>query len=241
VVLNQIGRFINDSHRLYSIHMNHVLCYYRPDNKFPHRVFGGVARHLKNPKACSLDDMAYLHVRREFNSLLRMGESWSLSATVKADLQDLEDFYEDHSGGLMIDALDLEPSMLEGGDISREYAAIGFRRERHLFSLKNNGSLVAVFMIGLSDVGLNMSELTNCVNVFVVDGEELSRDTLSLALSILFIRFNQEEMPVLLYPLSYAEAQQISYERVYTLWTLSMLHTDKYFGFLDRLLKTVKH
>ena len=240
VVLNQIGRFINDSHRLYSIHMNHVFCYYRPDNKFPHKIFGGVARHLKNSKACSLDEMAYLHVRREFNSLLRMSDAWGLSATVKTDLQDLEDFYEDQSGGLMIDALDLEPSMLGVDDISREYAEIGFKRERHLFSLKHNGSLVAIFMINLSDVGLNMSELTSCVNVFVLDPEELNRDTLSLALSILFIRFCQEEMPVLIYPLSYAQSQQISYERVYNLWVLSMLHTDKYFGFLDRLLKTVK-
>jgi hypothetical protein len=240
VVLNQIGRFINDSHRLYSIHMNHVFCYYRPDNKFPHKIFGGVARHLKNSKACSLDEMAYLHVRREFNSLQRMSDAWGLTPTVKADLQDLEDFYEGHSGGLMIDALDLEPSMLEGGDISREYAEIGFKRERHLFSLKHNGSLVAVFMISLSDIGLNMSELTNCVNVFVLDPEELTRDTLSLALSILFIRFDQEDMPVLIYPHTYAQNQQISYERTYNLWVLSMLHTDKYFGYLDRLLKTVK-
>lgn len=240
VVLNQITRFNNDSHRLYSIHMNYVFCYYRPDNKFPHKVFGGVARHMKNHKGCSLDEMAYLHVRREFNSLLRMSPDWGLTATVKADLLELESFYEDNSGGLMIDALDLESSMLEGGDIYREYESIGFKRERHLFSLKLNGSLVAVFMINFSDIGLNMSDLTNCVTVFVMDPEELTRDTLSLALSILFIRFNQEEMPVLIFPLSYAQSQQIAYDRTYVLWVMSMLHTDKGFVYMDRLLKTVK-
>jgi len=239
-VLNLISKFINDSHRLYSIHMNQVFCYYRPENRFPHKVFGGAARHINESKACSLDRMAYLHVHREFNSLLRMSEAWGLTATVKADLQELESFYEDNSGGLMIDALDLESSMLEEGDLAREYAAIGFKRERHLFSLKHNGSLVAVFMINFSDIGLNMSDLTNCVNVFVLDSEELTRNNLSLALSILFIRFNQESMPVLIYPLSYAETQQISYERTYTLWVLSMLHTDKCWAFFDRLLKSVK-
>ena len=240
VVLNQIGRWANDSHRLYSMHMNYVLCYYRPENKFPHRIFGGVARHLRDSSICSLDEMAYLHVHREFNSLQRMSEAWGLTATVKEDLQELESCYENTSGGLMIDALDLEQSMLEGGDISREYESIGFKRERHLFSLKHNGSLVAVFMINFSDIGLNMSDLTNCVNVFVLDPEELTRDTLSLALSILFIRFDQEDMPVLIYPLSYAQSQQISYERTYTLWVLDTLHLDKYFGYLERLLKTVK-
>jgi len=240
VVLNQITRFNNDSHRLYSIHMNYVFCYYRPENRFPHKAFGGIARHLKNPKACSLDEMAYLHVPREFNSLQRMSDAWGLTPTIRADLQELESYYEDISGGLMIEALDLEPSMLEGGEIYREYESIGFKRERQLFSLKLNGSLVAVFMINFSDIGLNMSDLTNCVHVFVLDPDELSRDTLSLALSILFIRFDQESMPVLIFPLSYAQSQQISYERTYTLWVMSMLHTDTGFVYLDRLLKTVK-
>jgi hypothetical protein len=240
VVLNQITRFNNDSHRLYSIHMNYVFCYYRPENKFPHKAFGGIARHLKNNKACSLDEMAYLHVRREFNSLQRMSDSWGMTPTVKADLQELESFYENNSGGLMIDALDLDATMIEPGEIYREYEDLGFKRERHLFSLKQHGSLVAVFMINFSDVGLNMSDLTNCVTVYVLDPEALSRDTLSLALSILFIRFNQEDMSVLLFPLSYAQSQQISYERTYILWIMSMLHADKGYVYLDRLLKTVK-
>jgi len=240
VVLNQITRFNNDSHRLYSIHMNYVFCYYRPDNKFPHKAFGGIARHLKNPKECSLDEFAYLHVHREFNSLQRMSDAWGMTETIKTDLQELESFYEDNSGGLMIEALDLEASMLEGGDIRREYESLGFKRERHLFSLKLHGSLVAVFMLNFSDVGLNMSDLTNCVSVYVLDPEALSRDTLSLALSLLFIRFDQEEMPVLLFPVSYAQSQQITYERTYILWVMSMQHADKGYVYLDRLLKTVK-
>lgn len=240
VVLNQITRFNNDSHRLYSIHMNYVFCYYRPENKFPHKVFGGAARYLKDPKQCSLDEMAYLHVQREFNSLQRMSPHWSMSPTVKEDLLELESFYEEISGGLMIDAFDLESSMVETGEIYQEYQSLGFKRERHLFSLKVHGSLAAVFMVNLSDVGMNMSELTNCVTAFVLDAEAVTRDTLSLALSLLFIRFDQEEMPVLLFPVSYAQTQQISYNRTYTLWVMNMFHADKGYVYLDRLLKSVQ-
>lgn len=239
-VLNLISRFINDSHRLYSMHMNHVFCYFRPDNKFPNKVFGGAARVMRKAKACSLDDMAYLHVQREFSGLQRMSDAWSLTATVRSDLQELESFYEEHSGGLMIEALDLESSMLDGGDLAREYASIGFRRERHLFSLKMHGNLVAIFMINFSDLGLNMSDLTHCVNVFVLDGEELTKEILSMTLSILFIRFNQEQMPVLIYPKSYAEVQQIPFERTYALWVLSMLYTDEWWEFSERLLRRMK-
>ena len=50
IVLDQIGRMINDSHRLYSLHMDYMICYYRPENKFPSRVFGGAARNIGDPK-----------------------------------------------------------------------------------------------------------------------------------------------------------------------------------------------
>jgi len=241
VVLNQIGRFINDSHRLYSIHMDYVFCYYRPDNKFPHRVFGGVSRHIKDKKASSLDPMAYLHFTRDLQPAPDFSGSWQLTATTKEDLLELESFYENQSGGLMLDALDLEASMSDGSDISREYRAADFRRERHLFSLKRHDTLVAVVQVVLSDVGLNMSDLTNCITVIVISPEDLSRTTLSCTLSILLTKFKEDEMPVLLYPVSYAESNNIPFEKIYNLWVLSMQHTDKYFGFLDRLLKSVKH
>jgi len=242
VVLNQIGRFINDSHRLHSIHLHYVFCYYRPDNKFPHRVFGGVARHLKNPRASSLDPMAYLHVQKEAQSLPLEHQECQLGTATAEDLRELARFYENHSGGLMIDALDLHPNEADDSDIAREFAAIDFKRERHLLSLKKkNGQLLAVVTVVLSDVGLNMSDLTNCIKVFVLDQEELTKEVLQPMLSQLVHKFEQDEMPVLLYPASYADSQEIPYEKTYNLWVLSMNHTDEYFSYLDRLIKTVKH
>ena len=62
VVLDQIGRFSYDAYRLFSMHMNYLICYYRPDNKFPSRVFGGLAEHINNSRGCSLDTFAFLEV-----------------------------------------------------------------------------------------------------------------------------------------------------------------------------------
>ena len=50
VVLDQIGRFVNDVHNMYSSHMQYVICYFRPGNHFPDRVFGGYARRSRKPK-----------------------------------------------------------------------------------------------------------------------------------------------------------------------------------------------
>lgn len=42
VVLDQISRYVNDFYRLHSTNMTYIISYFRPENRFPNRVFGGV-------------------------------------------------------------------------------------------------------------------------------------------------------------------------------------------------------
>ena len=51
LVLDQIGRFGYDTFRLRSMHMDYLVAYYRPQNKFPNRMFGGVAATSTTRKA----------------------------------------------------------------------------------------------------------------------------------------------------------------------------------------------
>ena len=152
VVLNQVERYINDFHRLYSTRMNFVICYFRPDNRFPHRVFGGVTESMNDPKGSSIDPFAYFHYRKN-SGRVGIPESWALVKAEPEDLVELESFYKYKSGGLMIHALDLEPGMLDSDDLSKEYQRLGFQRERHLFSLKKEGVLKAFIMVNVSDRG----------------------------------------------------------------------------------------
>ena len=211
IVLNQIGRFGNDSHRLYSIHMDFLMCYYRPDNKFPRRVFGGAVRNIKNVKGCSEDLFDYFHfLKKPYQPFNRYGAGqWELSAARDSDLYELEYFYEDVSGGLMLNALNLEPGNVDHGDLAGEYQKLGFKRERNLYSLKKNGDIKAVFIVDLSDIGLNLSDLTNSIKVVVVDPEDLSKDIVYDALSKLLEKVEQHETPVMIYPTGYAEKAEI--------------------------------
>lgn len=239
VVLSQISRYVNEVHNIYSHHLDYVYCYYRPENKFPERVFGGVSRNIKNPKGCSLDTFAYFHFHNRFNNELDMHEPWHLSETQAGDLAELESYYEDASGGLMITALDLEPDTLSIDDVADEYRRHGFKRERHLYSLKKDGKLKAIAMINLSDIGLNMSDLTHCAKIIVTDPNDLPKSTLYLMLSLLFEKYEQKEMPVLLYPTSYGENESISHEKLYTMWVLNLQNLDDYFRYLTRLLRYI--
>jgi len=239
IVLSQIHNYLNDTYRVYSAHLDLVFCYYRTDNKFPNRVFGGATKYMKAPKGCSENTYVYFHSEKGFYNELGMQNPWDLVETEAEDLIELESFYEHFSGGLMLNALGLEADMLGHDDVSKEYRRLGFKRERHLYSLKKEGKLKAVVLLNISDVGLNLSDLVNCMNVIVLDPDDLPKDILKSMLSLLSDEYNQHDIPVLLYPDHYADAIGIPYEKQYNLWVLNLQYLDSYFKFIKRLLRTI--
>jgi hypothetical protein len=96
--------------------------------------------------------------------------------------------------------------------------------------------LKAVFMVTVSDVGLNMSNLTNCVHVFVTDEEDLTADELRRHVATLAPHYGGEEFPVLLYPLSYAESHSMPYEKTYFLWAFDCKYTDRYYEYMGKII-----
>ena len=236
-VLEQIGRFGNDSHRLYSLHMDFLMCYYRNDNKFPSRVFGGVARHIKNPKKCSIDDFAYFHYKNISGIKHRLSKPWQLAEIRRDDLLELENFYKSTSGGLMIDALNLNPDTIDLDELSKAYQKLGFKRERLIFSLKKSNDLKAIIIVNISDIGLNLSDLTSCIKFIILDSSDLPREVLHETFLLLTETMKRKEIPVLLYPVSYAEKNLMSYEKLYTMWIMNLQYTDSYFRYIDRLLR----
>lgn len=239
IVLDQIGRMINDSHHLYSLHMDYMICYYRPDNKFPSRVFGGAARNIGDPKGCSLDGFAYQHYHNPPRSMADMPQGWQITETQSEDLQELAGFYEHTSGGLMLDAIDLRPEKMGCMELSREYGKLGLTRLRHLYSLKNNGQLKAVFLVNQSDVGLNLSDITNCVKVFVTDSQEFSAEIFQTAISKIAKITGKKDFPTLIYPTTFADERDIAYDKTYNLWVCSLQYSDAYFRYLKRLVRFI--
>ena len=239
IVLDQIGRMINDSHRLYSLHMDYMICYYRPQNKFPSRVFGGAVKSIKDSSGCSLDSFAYLHFKNLPRSQPQLPAGWQIGETRPDDLRDLADFYKHTSGGLMLDAIDLTPEKLECDELSKAYSKVGLIRQRQLFSLKNGGRLKAIFLVNTSNVGLNLSDITNCVKVFVTDSEQLDAGLLRTTVSVVAEITGKGDFPALIYPAEFAEEKQLEHEKIYNLWVCSLQYSDAYFRYLGRLLRFV--
>ena len=240
-VLSQVGSYINDSYCLEANRMKYAIIYYRPENKFPNQVFGGVARSVKNPKICSLDSFAYFHVQKSVKKQLSLSDAYHLSETSQGDLALLKTYYEQISSGLMLNALDLAPEMTYDHELSIEYGKAGLNYDRTLFALKKADLPIAIVMVHHSNIGINLSDLTNCMHVFVLDPEALSKEILVSVLTHLSHKFTQQWIAVNLFPVDYAERHSLKYEKSYTLWAYEMRYSDHYYGYLKRLSRFFKH
>lgn len=240
-VLNQIGCFTYDSHRLYSLHMKYLLCYFRPENHFPNSVFGGFARYAKDSQCCSLDDFVYYHNDTHGVEARELEPGWTIAPSRPEDIQELNTWYEHTSGGLMMDALDLDAQSFQMEGLAEEYRRHGFKKERLVLSLRQGERLKAVLMAHISDIGLNLSDLTNCIKVFILDAEDLDQELLRRVLvSVFATNHLPQDMPVLLTPTGFAEQRGIRFEKIYSLWILNTRYSDQYFGFIERIFRLAK-
>ena len=241
-VLNQASRFINDSHRLYSMKMDYVFCFYRPENKFPNHVFGGTARNIRNPQICSLDNFAYFHHKLDNTAKqAELSGNWRLVPAVEEDLLDLQTFYENHSGGLMLRGLHLHPDQMDCSELAEDYRKIGLKRDRHIFALNHRDKLCAVVVVNVADLGLNMSDLTSSLQIFVTQGLHLTHEVIKSTIAQLSEYMEVSETPVLFYPLEAARQAGLEFEKTYCLWVYDTnQNQDHYFMFLQRLLKFIQ-
>jgi hypothetical protein len=219
----------NNSHQLDSLHMDYLICYYRPENKFPSRVFGGAANSIHDLKGCSIDTFAYY--RHQCNS----GEAQHPASRV--DLLELENFYQHVSGGLMLDAADLRPNHHRIDELTEEYKRLDLQRDRRLFALRQEDQLKAIFMVNLTDLGLNLSDLTNCIKVFIIDQKAFSANILRATLDLLARKHQKADLPALIYPVAFVDEQGLAYQKCYNFWALSLQFTDQYFKYINRLLR----
>ena len=242
VVLNQIGHFSNNSHSLFSNHMNYLICYFRPENKFPNRVFGGAARTINDGNKCDIESFAYFHFNGNENpteNKYDISYEWSLNPSEEEDIEELTAFYSHNHGGLMLKALNIEYNKINLNGLSDEYRKSGLKRERHFFSLKRDNMLIAVIMVNVSNRGLNLSDLTNGTNVIILDTENLPEQVLKTALSLVSAHLNKNNFPVLVYPVNYMTHNSIPFEKTYNLWMLDTQFGDTYFRYVNRLTRLI--
>ncbi|MDD5712474.1 MAG: hypothetical protein PHY31_06940, partial [Smithellaceae bacterium] len=193
-VLKHITMFNYGLCHLPSAKMDYVMCYYRPDNKFPSRTFGGFAKEMNDPRICSVDSCAYLtYDREERGSDLPTG--WTIEELTAPEARELSLFYRHHSGGLLLDVLGLDRKYMEEGSLEQSYRELGLTRKWNIHSLSLDGKVKAALIVNQSNLGVNLSELLNGITVIVNDPEDLPWTSLCTAISKLSTTYSLQEIP----------------------------------------------
>lgn len=238
-VLRQLSDFINDSYALDPVQMRYVAGIYRPENRSPNRFFGGFAKKVNDPKKTSTDLFAYY--KNSEDACERWGEEaagpWQIERANSGDMVDFCGFYDKVSGGLLAKAFDLTPDSFDDSSLSEAYKKSGLKRFRHLYAIRKDGDLKALVDVQDSDTGLNMSELTNTINFYVLDQEEFTPDTFEMVRCVVAVKHNKCSHPVLLFPTSYVEKYNLVPDKYYEVWLLNLDYSDLY---MENLLRYTK-
>ncbi|MCF8038056.1 MAG: hypothetical protein K9K79_01955 [Desulfohalobiaceae bacterium] len=237
-VLSQISRYVNEIYTLDSARMDYVFCYFRPENKFPERVFGGFAKYLRDPGKCSRDTFAYVF-KEKLAVANSLPDDWTLRRVSNDDLLDFSAFYQELSGGLLFRAFDFQARGRLDQDLVTAYQRMGFDRENLMFSLQHKGELKVLVLISRSAPGLNMSDLTNCIKLFIVDKHGLNRRIFWTMITALESRIKDSKMPLLVYPLDSLKEVGLDYDKLYSLWISDLEYLDDYFAYGNKLFKTL--
>ena len=241
-VLNQVGNYVNDTSRFSRMNLDYLMCFYRRKNRFPNRVFGGLIDFVDNKRICSGDELAYCTIRPSEEDL-SADALWSLETSDKEDLTHLNEFYSQVSGGLLLEAMHLPPFAdldTSNNGVCRAYRDLGITRNILLRSLKHNDRLAAVFVINCSDPGINLSELTNSVLLFVIKPELITRDILQKAMASAAGDGANSASPVLVFPQVSADKMNVEYEKSYVAWIMDIAIGDTYFEHIQAVMRKVQ-
>lgn len=237
-VFKQLAEYFYSAFPISNDKIGYIASFSRPENRFPARYNQEIIKNLNNPKAASLDLFAYFENIPEFSdhwSWAEIPPSWQVARATKGDLVELNGFYEQKSGGCLIDALDLRPEKLERTVIEEEYHKLGMIRRRHLYSIKREKELMAVIELHESDTGLSFSRMDRVVMCYIL-GEELPPTLLSTLAQSLTRKLNLDNPPLLIYPQSYAANYELKYDKNYEMLILNMLHVEQYMIFMDKFI-----
>ena len=232
-VLKQLLNYYDGLYHLPAVKMDYMMFYFRPENRFPNLFFGGFARDFNNVNACSMDLFAYKNY--QIKSLQNtLPDKWSLRKFSAVDSYDLEQFYRNHSGGLLLRALALDLGHDHSKDVTlRElYKRHGLTRNWKIYSFAHVNELKAILIVNQSDSGLNLSELLNGIKIIVTDPHGLPWEALSSAIDQLADIYKVDSIPVLVYPHTYLEGIDVTYEKQYYMWIMDTQYGADYLEYM---------
>jgi hypothetical protein len=142
--------------------------FYRPNNAWPSRVFGGFATQLNSPESSDLRVFHYL-VANTNSTSSKSSEQLHVRAANQADLPRIEEWFVSRARIVEVSANDLQVRQVRLESISQDFHRAGLVRQRELLIAERSERLTGFALLEVSSLGLNFSELTNAFTVHLIE------------------------------------------------------------------------
>jgi hypothetical protein len=153
--------------------------FFRPNNRWPARVFGTFARRLAEP---SLSDLRKFHYCVGPTSTVSEAPwGFRIFEAKRTHLEEIQRFFLSQGRLIALQADDLSLDRLRLTEIQRLYDLSGLERRREILVAERGSSFAGFALLEVSSPGLNLSELTNHFSVHTPGEDPEAQRALILA------------------------------------------------------------
>lgn len=160
--------------RLRQEDMDWAKAYFRPNNAWPSRVFGGFAKRIDDPQTSDFRTYHYL-VAPAHSASPAAPDGVEVRPAVADELPLVEDWYRSRGRNVEIAANQLDASSVRLTQLEDTYRLGGLKRSREILVAQRAGRIAGFALLEVSSIGMNFSELTNAFTVHLLEEDSGAR------------------------------------------------------------------
>lgn len=203
--------------------------FFRPNNLWPARVFGGYAKRVNDPATSDLRTFHYL-VAPTAGTSTKLPTRIEVRTGTAADGVMIEEWFTMRGRTVEVQANQYQASGNGVEKLSREYEQAGLMRRRESIVAERNGCVTGFALLEIASLGMNFSELTNSFTIHLMDDkDEESRLALIEAAKQRYAEFGRTQCIALEEGENLSAYMAAGFSKVkdYTCWTF---HREHLFG-----------
>ncbi len=154
--------------------------YFRPNNRWPARVFGTFAKKLNEPLLSDIRTVAYC-VGSTTAEAITLPSGTRIAPAQRVHLEEIQRYFLSRGRVIALQSDDLSLDHLSMKEVEHLYSENGLQRRREILAFENGSSFAGFALLEISSPGLNLSELTNHFSVHVMEGGSTTRRMLIAA------------------------------------------------------------
>jgi hypothetical protein len=219
--------------------------FFRPDNKWPARVFGGFARTVADPRLSDLRTYDYYQLPKGWTPTSSGEGRVEVMEAAGPDLSIVERHFVRTERGVLLRADDLTRDVLGLAELNARYRELGLQRRRRVLLAFRRNTPIAFCLLEQSSPGLNLSELLSAFRIYILDdaGSDAlaARAALTRAVMQLMAQAGRPAAVGLgLAPerSAYAALGAVATKQ-YSCWTCHRLLYQRFSDHVDRIVKTL--